>query len=212
MAGWNAKKGPQMIDSLKKMDGLVRACRSVRRFDEARAIPREVLVSLVDIARVTASGANRQPLRYRVVSEPGECAAVFAHLMWAGALRDWDGPAEGERPTGYIVVCDAGGGATTSVDEGIAAQTILLSATAAGFGGCMLHAFNKKLVASALRLPDAVKPLMVIALGVPGETVHLEPLAASPVGSTDYWRDEAGVHHVPKRSLTEVLIEPGASD
>lgn len=193
---------------------LVRACRSYRRFDEGDPIPRALLEELVELARNVASGANRMPLRYRVVTEAGECESVFEQLKWAGALKDWDGPAAGERPTGYIVVCDAGGGATTAVDEGIAAQTILLAATRAGFGGCMLHAFNHAAVAAALGL-DAearernlaqLKPLMVIALGRPAETVRLEPMSASPDGSTNYWRDAEGVHHVPKRPLEDVLL------
>ena len=137
----------------------VRACRSFRRFDEGEPIPPTLLVALVDLARDVASGANRLPLRYRIVTEASERESVFSQLKWAGALKDWDGPAAGERPTGYIVVCDAGGGATTAVDEGIAAQTILLAATQAGFGGCMLHAFNHSAVrlrwASRLRAASA---------------------------------------------------------
>ena len=101
------------------------------------------------------------------------------------------------------MVCDAGHGATTQVDEGIAAQTIVLAATQAGYGGCMLHAFNKAGATQALGLEAAgVAPLMVIALGRPAEEVRLEPLDASP----NYWRDEASVHHVPKRSLADVLV------
>ena len=144
----------------------VRACRSYRRFDEGDPVPEALLIELVDLARVVASGANRMPLRYRIVSAAAERDTVFAQLKWAGALPEWDGPETGERPTGYIVVCDAGHGATTPVDEGIAAQTILLAATQAGYGGCMLHAFNKAGVSGALGLEAAgVAPLMVIALG-----------------------------------------------
>ena len=185
----------------------VHACRSYRRFDEGDPIPETLLVKLVDLARVVPSGANRLPLRYRVVSAAAEREAVFAQLKWAGALPDWEGPAKGERPTGYIVICDAGHGATTAVDEGIAAQTMLLAATEAGFGGCMLHAFNKAKVSEALNLAVAgVEPLMVLALGRPAEKVVLEPMSASPDGTTTYWRDEATTHHVPKLSLEDVLI------
>lgn len=185
----------------------VRACRSYRRFDEGDPIPRTLLVELANLARLTASGANRMPLRFRLVSSANERDMVFSQLKWAGALKDWDGPEEGERPTGYIVICDAGHGATTSADEGIAAQTIMLAAVEAGFGGCMLHAFNKAGVSQALGLEgEGVEPLMVLALGRPAEKVVLEPLSASPDGSTNYWRDAESVHHVPKRSLEDVLI------
>jgi hypothetical protein len=44
----------------------------------------------------------------------------------------------------------------------------------------------------------------VLAFGYPAEEVVLEPVG--PDGNTTYWRDESGVHHVPKRSLEEVLI------
>ena len=47
---------------------------------------------------------------------------------------------------------------------------------------------------------------LVCAFGLPAEEVRLEPLSASPDGSIKYWRDDAGVHHVPKRSLEDVLI------
>ena len=199
---------------LRELSELVRACRSYRRFDEGDPIPEALLVELVNLARQTASGANKQPLRYRVVVEHTERAAVFAQLKWAGALREWDGPEPGERPSGYIVICDAGGGATTPVDEGIAAQTILLAAVQAGYGGCMLHAFNRTGVAEALGLAESaermgvseLKPLMVVALGKPAEKVRLEPLEASPDGTTTYWRDAASAHHVPKRSLAGVLV------
>lgn len=185
----------------------VRACRSYRRFDEGDPIPGTLLVELANLARLTASGANRMPLRFRLVSSANERDMVFSQLKWAGALKDWDGPEEGERPTGYIVICDAGHGVTTSVDEGIAAQTIMLAAVEAGFGGCMLHAFNKAGVSQALGLADeGVEPLMVLALGRPAEKVVLEPLSASPDGSINYWRDSESVHHVPKRSLEDVLV------
>lgn len=186
---------------------VVRECRTYRRFDEGDPIPEALMIELVNLARVVASGANRLPLRYRIVSAAAEREAVFAQLAWAGALKDWDGPEPGERPSGYIVICDAGHGATTAVDEGIAAQTIMLAARQAGYGGCMLHAFNKQRVSEALGLADAgVAPLMVLALGRPVENVVLEPLEAAPDGTTTYWRDDASVHHVPKLSLEQALI------
>lgn len=200
-------QGAEQAFDLAEYAKTVRACRSYRRFDEGEPIPEALLVALVDLARTTASGANRQPLCYRIVNSSAECARVFPKLRWAAALKDWDGPVAGEHPTGYIVICDAGRGATTSVDEGIAAQTILLGATQAGFGGCMLHAFDKHGVADELGFDaDAAKPLMVVALGRPVEDVRLEPASASPDGTLAYWRDAAGVHHVPKRSLENVLL------
>ncbi len=182
----------------------VRGCRSYRRFDDGDPIPRELMLALVDLARQTASAGNLQPLRYRLVSDASVRDGVFERLGWAGYLATWDGPELAERPTGYIVVCAADKVTPlTWVDAGIASQTILLSATEAGFGGCILRNFKPDL-AEFLSL-DGVEPLVVIALGTPVEKCVLEPLDGSPDG-IKYWRDDQGVHHVPKRSLEEVLV------
>jgi hypothetical protein len=41
-------------------------------------------------------------------------------------------------------------------------------------------------------------------LGKPKETVVVDPVG--PDGDIAYWRDDAGVHHVPKRSLNELIV------
>lgn len=184
----------------------VRKARSTRRFVEDDPIPEALLIELVNLARLVPSGRNDMSLRYRVVSKAAERAQLFEQLHWAGALKDWAGPAEGERPTGYIVICDTGTGATTPTDEGIAAQTIFLAACEAGYGACMLHAFNKAQVSEIFNLEaKGVVPLMVIALGTPGESIALEELSDS-ANDTNYWRDENSIHHVPKRKLEDILL------
>ena len=84
---------------------LVLKNRSYRRFFENKKIEKDELVNLVDIARNVASGANRQPLRYKVVCDASDNEKVFSTLKWAAALTDWDGPKEGEKPAGYIIMC-----------------------------------------------------------------------------------------------------------
>jgi nitroreductase len=185
---------------------LLRQARSFRRFDQTDPIPPQVLTDLVDLARLVPSGANAQPLRYRIVSDEAERAAVFPHTAWAGALRDWPGPAEGERPTGYIAICSAAGKPEPATDIGIAGQTIQLAATDLGYGACMLGAIERDMLHAALKLPEDLALRLLLALGRPAETVVLEDLA--PGASTAYWRDSDGVHHVPKRTLDEVLLRP----
>ena len=182
---------------------LVRKNRSYRRFDGTRAITRDELVALVELARLTPSGANRQPLRYRLVCG-ADCARVFPHLAWAGALRDWDGPEESERPTAYIIMLRDSETRGIPTDEGIAAQTMLLGATERGMGGCMFGSVKRKAMAETLALDARYEIALVIALGYPVETVVIEDLP--PGGETAYWRDGNAVHHVPKRSLEELIV------
>ncbi|GAP07997.1 MAG TPA: nitroreductase [Anaerolinea thermolimosa] len=184
---------------------LVLKNRSYRRFRQDPPVTLETLRELVDLARLSPSAANRQPLRYILSADPEKNARIFPHLAWAGYLRDWPGPAEGERPTGYIIVLlDTTVSKNAGCDHGIAAQTILLGATERGLGGCMIGSVQRAELAAALNIPEQYEILLVIALGVPGEEVRLEPLP--PDGDIRYWRDERGVHHVPKRPLDDLII------
>jgi len=185
--------------------GLVARNRSYRRFDESHAIDRETLVELVDLARLSASGGNAQPLKFILSADAKTNAAIFPHLAWAGFLKDWPGPAEGERPTAYIVIVgDTEVLKMFGVDHGIAAQSILLGAVEKGLGGCMLGAIDRDGLREALAIDGRYDILLVIALGRPAETVQIDDLPAD--GSITYWRDDDDVHHVPKRSLDEIII------
>ncbi len=184
---------------------LVAKSRSYRRFDETHLLDEEMLVGLVNVARLCPSAANRQPLKYMISWRPEENAQVFANLRWAAALADWEGPAEGERPTGYVVILgDTQIFKPVRWDDAIAAQTMLLAAAEQGLGGCMLGSIDYAGLRDALDIPEHLKILLVVALGKPGETIVIED--GTPPDESPYWRDADGVHHVPKRSLKEVLI------
>jgi nitroreductase len=184
---------------------LVRKNRSYRRFDEDTPIQEELLKKLVDLTRYTASGANRQALRYVVSATAEMNDKIFPQLAWAGYFKDWAGPSEGERPTGYIIIAQQESCKANPYDVGIAAQTILLGAVEAGFGGCMLQNIQYEKLQIILKLPADIHVLLVIALGKPKEEVVLEEMHE---GSNDikYYRDENAVHHVPKRSLRDILL------
>jgi len=188
------------------IEDLIRRNRSFRRFHQDQAISRETLLSLVNLARLSASAANLQPLKYVLSCDPEKNARIFACLSWAGYLKDWPGPAEGERPAAYIVILgDRDITNNFGCDHGIAAQSILLGAREQGLGGCMIGSIQKDRLRRELDLPDRFDILLVIALGRPKEVVALTEVG--PDGSIKYWRDEAGVHYVPKRSLEEIIID-----
>ena len=179
--------------------------RSYRRFYQNVTIDKETLRELVNLARLSPSGANMQPLKYFLSSDPGTNSLIFPHLGWAGYLKDWPGPAEGERPSAYIIILgDKEIKQSFATDQGIAAQSILLGATEKGLRGCMIGSVKKDEVSAALNIPPRYETLLVIALGKPKETVVLEEVG--PDGNIKYWRDEKSVHHLPKRSLDEIII------
>ena len=189
------------FDELKE---LLACNRSYRRFDQSVCIERDTLERLVELTRLCASGRNAQPLRYRFVNNEEECAKVYQHLKWAGYYTDWDGPSEGERPTAYLVQClDTSFGSSCLCDDGLHLHAITLGATTLGLGGCIIKAFNAVELAKALSIDERYQPRYVLALGKPIEQVRLEEMQGEDF---KYYRTEDGVHHVPKRSLQELII------
>jgi nitroreductase len=184
---------------------LIKANRSCRRFDEKHSIAAPLLEELVDLARLSASAANLQPLKYVLSSTPATNAVIFECLKWAGYLETWAGPEPGERPGAYIVILhDTRICPTVDCDHGIAAQSILLGAREKGLAGCMIAAVNRPKLSAALGMADHCKILLVLALGKPIEDIVIESL--NDDGDIRYWRSADMVHHVPKRSVEEMIV------
>ena len=185
---------------------LVHRNRSYRRFYQQASIEMETLRELVELARLSPSAANRQPLKFALFNDPESCGRIFPYLAWAGYLRDWEGPMEGERPAGYVVILgDSTISENLDCDHGIAVQTMLLGAVEQGLGGCIIGSIDREGLRSALGLADDLRILLVLALGVPAEEVVLE----EATDSIEYYRDADGVHHVPKRPLRELIVSQG---
>lgn len=183
---------------------LVAATRSVRRFT-GEPVAMADLEDLVKLARLTPSAANKQPLKYVLVADPGACAKVFSCLAWAAYMPQWPGPDEGQRPGGYVVIClDKDVSDTPVCDHGIVSQTMVLGAAEKGIAACILGSIAKEKLRDALDIPQTLDILLVVALGKAAETVVVDDLKPGPDGHK-YWRDDDGVHHVPKRSVDEFI-------
>ncbi len=184
---------------------LIKKNRSYRRFYQDVSISMETLRELVNLARLSGSAANLQPLKYILSCTPEKNALIFPHLSWAGYLKDWDGPSEGERASAYIIILgDTAISKSFRCDHGIASQSILLGAVEKGLGGCMVGTVQRDKLRKALSISERYEILLVIALGKPKETVVIDTVG--PDASIKYWRDEKDVHHVPKRSLDDIIL------
>ncbi len=180
--------------------------RSYRSFAPGVAVPHDVLVNCVDCARLCPSSINLQMVKFRLV-EGEECQKVFPLTRWAGKIKDQTIPPVGHEPTAYIVICTDTNAAPDNPmflkDVGICAQTVMLSVTEQGFGGCMLGSVPPEELSKVLALPSHLHPQLVLALGKPDETIEIVP--AAPDGSVTYYR-ENGIHYVQKRSVEDLLI------
>ena len=187
-----------------QLKDLIFKTRSYRRFDESHSIDYHSLECLVDLARLSASGANRQPLKYLLYNTPEDCERIFPYLLWAAYLKEWNGPLKGERPSGYIIILgDKSITESFGVDHGIAAQSIMLGATEAGLGGCMIASIKRDELRKEWKIPERFDILLILALGKPVECVIIDDIKQEDI---KYWRDEEDNHHVPKRPLTEIII------
>lgn len=184
---------------------LVSKTRSIRRFDESIKVDEATLREIVNLARLSPSSANLQALKYKLVTEPTQVDAVFGTIRFAAYLKDWTGPQPGERPTAYVIILgDLNIKRQFDMDAGIAAQSMLLGLTDIGLGGCMMGSFKREQLTEIFNLEPIYEIALVLAIGKPAEKVVIEPL--KPDNDVKYYRDAEGVHHVPKRSLDELII------
>jgi nitroreductase len=184
---------------------IVSAARTCRRFVQDTRISMDDLNWLMEGVRCVPCGRNAQVLRYILVSSPEKCAELFVHTRWAGALKDWGGPVEGERPTAYIAILSPKESTPIMhMDIGIAAQTIQLAAHTRGIGCCMHASFVRPACMELLRVPEDMQIGLILALGMVREERRLAPMPAS--GEYNYWRDAQGVHHVPKLAVSELVL------
>lgn len=179
--------------------------RSYRRFDENFIVGKDVLFHMVDLARLSPSVGNLQPLKFILSNEPDKNAQIFECLSWAGYLTNWKGPEQGERPSAYIIILgDTKIKEAVKNDQGIAAQSMLLGAVEQELGGCIIGSVKREKLRINLNIPEHLEILLVLALGKPIEKIVLENLPEN--GDVKYWRDKEGLHHVPKRNLTDLII------
>ena len=188
---------------------LIKANRSYRGYDHNRAVTKDELLHLVEAARLCPSSVNMQPLRYFLAYDPTTVATIQVETKWAKGLADLTLPHSGKEPTAFIVICqDTNIDANLSRfqrDVGIVAQTMLLTAVEMGLGGCMIGNFNAGSVHDVLGLKEEILPLLIVAIGKPDETIILTDVVD---GKTGYYRDEQDRHYVPKRALSDIVIDP----
>lgn len=188
---------------------LIKKNRSVRGYDISREVTDEELREMVDCARLSASSVNMQPLKYVTINTLEGRDKIIGQISFAAKLSELHLPISGTEPMAYIVICQdeniSKSGTGYHKDAGIVAQSITLAAAEMGLGACILGYFSPKEMATSLRLAGNLRPLLVIALGKSIEDIRIVEIEEGE--STDYYRDENGVHYVPKRRLDDVIVE-----
>lgn len=177
--------------------------RSHRGYDPSFVVREDQLRRLIEVSRLVPSARNLQALRFRPVLRD-EAHKVLPHIRLGGALPHLHLPYPGTEPEAFIVICSAvEPDHYVWIDLGITAQSMLLQAAEIGLNGIMIGAFDKGALREALHLPS--DPLLVVAVGKGIEHIELVDIRADEPRA--YYRDEAGVHYVPKVCLEDLILK-----
>jgi len=137
------------------------------------------------------------------VDEESKRKQLFPCLKWAGYIAPEGNPKPGQEPQAYVVVL-----VNTEIrekefewDSGAAIENMILAAWEKDIGSCWIISVDKARVKTVLNIPASYKVDSVIAFGYPAETPVIEDLE----DSVEYWKDEHGYLHVPKRKLADVI-------
>ena len=179
--------------------------RTIRRY-KLDLIPRDILIKLIDYARVAPMARNVQGLEFVIVENSEIREKLFKLIKFAGSLpEDQRTPEPGREPKAYIIVL-----VNTEIkpsffdfDIGAAVENILLGAVKYGIGSCWMANIKARKIKSLLKVPDQYQVKHVISLGYPDEESFMEPYE----DSYKYWKNPDGTMHVPKRELDDIICK-----
>jgi len=181
---------------------IINSRRSIRQFKQTD-LERNKIKTCINCARLAPSAANVQPLEYFYIDEPGKVAQIFPLLKWAGYIAPQGNPQKGRQPRAYLILMVNQKVKQTEhrYDAGAAVENFILAAWSYGIGSCWLLSVDRQRLRKLLDIPDKYTIDSVVALGYPDEKPVTEPYQ----GSIEYWQDETGQLHVPKRQLDDIL-------
>lgn len=194
---------PHTRSAASVLEGLLRRNRSHRGYDNSFCVRGDQLERIVAVNCLVPSARNFQQLRFKIVTHK-EAHKVLPHIRLGGALPHLHLPQEGMEPRAFIVVCCTAPEPDHYhyIDLGIAAQSMLLEATAIGLNGICIGAFDHQAIKESLGLE--LEPMLVIAIGKGAEKIEL--VEAQEGQSLNYYRNTEGTHFVPKWPVEKILL------
>lgn len=196
-------KAKKTVVKRVNLDSLMERNRSYRGYDKSFVVKREMLERIVAVNGKIASSKNQQVFRFKLVTQDTGAEQVLNNIKLGGLLPELHLPFPGTEPEAFIIICSTiAENSSVDIDLGIAAQSMLLKATEMGLNGIMIRAFNRIKITEAFNLP--YEPMLILAIGKGKERIKLKTIG--PNESIAYYRDEKGIHYVPKLALDALLI------
>jgi nitroreductase len=138
---------------------------SVRSFAE-REVSKDVLLKLLEAARLAPSARNSQPWHFVVVTDQDKKERIAESGRWGRFIS---------KAPAVVVGCGDREKSPKwfAVDVSIALEHIVLKATEEGLGSCWIGSFDEKIVKEVLGIPERYSVVALIALGYPTEGLDL---------------------------------------
>jgi len=149
------------MKSMSLLD-MILSRRSIRSY-ENKEIPQEILRQVLEAGRQAPSAANRQPIRFIIVTD-SEIKNELSKSMFSKFIKD--------APMVIVGCADEKSlltGKWAVVDVTIALQNIVIAALTFGIGSCWIGSFSEKKVKELLKVPDKWKVVSLLTLGYPAE-------------------------------------------
>ena len=141
------------------MDALeaIRRRRTVREYT-GEGIPRDVLVKIVDAGRLAASGSNKQPWEFIVVTERAMIKRFSVDVQWV-------------EKSGAVIAVVMDPSSKWGVEDGAAAlENMLIASTALGYGSCWFEGYTQpreEEFKALLGVPEDKRLFTLVPIGVP---------------------------------------------
>jgi nitroreductase len=160
----------------------IRARRSIRKFRDD-PVEEEKLRAVLEAARLAPSAANAQETRFVVVRD----AAIRERLFHASKGQEFvrQAPvviAACAETDGRVMTC---GQTAYPIDVAISLDHLSLAAWSLGLGTCWVGRFDEKEARDALGVPERIRVVQLMALGVPDE--EPAPRPRKPFEEVVHW-------------------------
>lgn len=138
-------------------------------------VSREMLIRLVDVARLSPSGCNAQPWRFIIVDET-EARRKVTEALYDGELT---GCPWGDKVPAFILICEDeahlmpgvgehyGSQHFAQMDIGMAAMALCCEAASIGLGTCMIGTMSQEKLRKAFDIPAERIVRLIITVGHP---------------------------------------------
>lgn len=140
---------------------------SPRALDPAGSVPDDAVRAMLEAARWAPSWGNTQPARYLVGRRGDQTYGAIFETLSRGN-KSWAGAAAVLLLACAVTVNEKGELPLPEYGVGLATENLVLQAVASGFVAHQVGGFDRDAARAAFALPEDVRPLVVVAVGVLG--------------------------------------------